>query len=154
MEAETSLLNLMQLVEQEQPPGAPLTNNDDTLDETAEQDTDENNAPLITSTFSPRYSQFLTAELRAAISQPKTPPVDQNQVLDGDPMSTSLRQISTERIEEVPAGSGLNISITHNERTYWTAYHNLFWLGRGMNLIRSFQYPWLQPSCSNFQPKP
>ena len=73
MEAETSLLNLMQLVEQEQAPETPLTNNDDSLSDASEPDTDGDNAPPVASTFSPRYSKFLNAEIQAAISQPRTP---------------------------------------------------------------------------------
>ena len=78
MEAENSLLNLMELVEQEQSPENPLANNGDTLSDAAEQDTDEDNVPPVTSTFSPCYSQFLNAELQAIISQLQAPHVEQN----------------------------------------------------------------------------
>ena len=52
----------MQLVEQEQPPETPLANDDDTSSDAAEQDIDKNIMPPVSGTFSPRYSQFLTAE--------------------------------------------------------------------------------------------
>ena len=112
---QTSLLNLMQLVEQEQPPETPLADDDDTPSDAADQDIDENIEPPIFGTFSPRYSQFLTAELRAAISQPNTPPVEHSQTHNVDPTLTLPRQILSEGIKEVPTGSGLNINITQNE---------------------------------------
>ena len=115
MESHASLLNLMQLVERDQSTETPLIANDDSPIDVAVQEDNENDAPLIASTFSPRYSQFLTPELPAAASQPGTPPEVQAQTLGGDPKPTPPRQISNEEFEEMPSSSGLSINLTQNE---------------------------------------